>query len=720
MSSHRLTAILELRDRLSGSLNNAINRLRGTQRSTERARDELGRFVRQAERVPSVFERFRNSGVRAFTRVNFGAVSLVSSLAGVAAAVGGISLAAKALEATLGGAMRLEQEKISIEHFIGLTNPEGAKKATDEYVDYLRKNAAATPFDVNEVVAGGRRLINVTGGDLDSAKELLTISENMSALNPGKSLTDAVEALADMKVGETERMKEFGFKISADDMKAAGGGDVEKGAMKLMLTDVAKTFEGGADKLAASAYGKIQNITGALSGAMTDMGVGAMEKLKPLLQEIADFTESKQMEQIVAGGTKAMNLFADGVIGLYNGIKNAIPYIKQGVDWFNEWKQYTYPLAKGILFAVSAFMAFKGAIGILKGLKVALMFFTGPVGLLLGLLTVLYAAWDQNWGGMRDKLMEVWETIKPYVMNALAYIQNLFVTYWPVILEIFRSVWNFIMQVVTQYLPPIIQAIWTGIQFVINIFMQVYNYIASIMPMIMQIISYVWGWIGLYISMYATIIWNVIKVAFDLVVNIISTAINFVWNLVKLVFNGIATTIKAVLQVLTGDFAGAWNTIKEGAATQFALLKETIGEFVSGAVNIGKDFIDGIITGFLNIKDKLIETAQGIWDKITGIFKKKETVDVGVNVSQTTSNNATSHAAGIAHVPYDQYNASLHKGERVLTADQNRDYNEGRGGGGTVQVAKFADQIIVRNESDIDAIARALAKHINEAGGQMA
>jgi hypothetical protein len=33
-----------------------------------------------------------------------------------------------------------------------------------------------------------------------------------------------------------------------------------------------------------------------------------------------------------------------------------------------------------------------------------------------------------------------------------------------------------------------------------------------------------------------------------------------------------------------------------------------------------------------------------------------------------------SHAGGLSYVPFDGYNAILHKGERVLTAEENRQY----------------------------------------------
>ena len=68
------------------------------------------------------------------------------------------------------------------------------------------------------------------------------------------------------------------------------------------------------------------------------------------------------------------------------------------------------------------------------------------------------------------------------------------------------------------------------------------------------------------------------------------------------------------------------------------------------------------------------------------------------------------HAAGINYVPYNGYNAVLHEGERVLTASENRNY-KGTGNGVVISGNNFT----VREEADIDKIARALLEKIEQA-----
>ena len=69
---------------------------------------------------------------------------------------------------------------------------------------------------------------------------------------------------------------------------------------------------------------------------------------------------------------------------------------------------------------------------------------------------------------------------------------------------------------------------------------------------------------------------------------------------------------------------------------------------------------------------------------------------------------ASSHAYGLGRVPYDGYAALLHEGERVLTAREARQADQGGG----AQVTITGNTFQVRQESDIDAIAEALYRKL--------
>lgn len=67
------------------------------------------------------------------------------------------------------------------------------------------------------------------------------------------------------------------------------------------------------------------------------------------------------------------------------------------------------------------------------------------------------------------------------------------------------------------------------------------------------------------------------------------------------------------------------------------------------------------------------------------------------------------HASGLRRVPYDNYAALLHEGERVLTAREAREMD--RQGAGSITV-NIGGSWSVRSEEDIDAIAEAIARRV--------
>lgn len=195
-----------------------------------------------------------------------------------------------------------------------------------------------------------------------------------------------------------------------------------------------------------------------------------------------------------------------------------------------------------------------------------------------------------------------------------------------------------------------------------------------------------------------------------------------------------------------------WDTVKAKASAIWGSIKQTLADFVSSAIEKFNEFRDRI---------------ENIWNDVKSLLKSpiKGTVNLIQKAISGGSDNAKSHAAGLAYVPYDNYPALLHKGEAVLTrveADQYRKrqtspketiqyqrliqpdswempallnnyptlldrgentlprreadhYREGQSGGRAVSISKLADTIIVREEADIKKIATALVKEIEKA-----
>lgn len=84
----------------------------------------------------------------------------------------------------------------------------------------------------------------------------------------------------------------------------------------------------------------------------------------------------------------------------------------------------------------------------------------------------------------------------------------------------------------------------------------------------------------------------------------------------------------------------------------------------------------------------------------------------GFSEGDWSTRTSGSHMGGLSFVPKDNYQANLHKGERVLTAQENRVYTQG----GTGDVIFTGNTFNVRSEQDIDAIGNALLMKLQMRG----
>lgn len=251
------------------------------------------------------------------------------------AIVGGIGAAA--LGATVNSGMQLEQQQVAMSHFIQATNKDWSaaqvQAETNSYIRQLRDNANATPFETGEVIQAGSRAVAISEGDTYSAMRMIELAEDMAAASGGTaSISDAIEALADAKMGEMERLKSFGFKVSAEEFKQKGFEGIQ--------ADLQDFFGGAANKLATTGSGLLSTITGKLKSYVADFGLKVVEEMKPALGEVIALVDKaapaiEQFGTVVAGGigrgikaaTAIIPRLADGMAAVGRRLEAARPVI---------------------------------------------------------------------------------------------------------------------------------------------------------------------------------------------------------------------------------------------------------------------------------------------------------------------------------------------------------------------------------------------------------
>lgn len=122
---------------------------------------------------------------------------------------------------------------------------------------------------------------------------------------------------------------------------------------------------------------------------------------------------------------------------------------------------------------------------------------------------------------------------------------------------------------------------------------------------------------------------------------------------------------------------------------------------------VGLEYSKGRAAG---MKDDLIASAGTTTTGTTTNTVKAQTNGAGSFSSMTYGGAA--RAFGIDRVPYDDYPVRLHQGERVLTANQARQMDNGSS---AANITINMGNVTIREDADIDRIAAALAQNLKVA-----
>lgn len=247
---------------------------------------------------------------------------------------------------------------------------------------------------------------------------------------------------------------------------------------------------------------------------------------------------------------------------------------------------------------------------------------------------------------------------------------NLLTTLLPPIMEIVQALLPVFVELIQMLLPPILQIVEMILPLLLSL-------IQPLLPLLQPILSLLQPFIDLLMlilqpltqllnvilpplmSLLNIIIQTIIPMLsaqFTYVANIIGSvfgnALSYITSQVQVVKNIFMSIIDFVKNVFTGNWRGAWENVKN-----------IFSNIISGIANVFKFPINLIIDG-MNAFIKGLNKLK-IPDWVPGVGGK------GLNIPLLKKLRV-----GMEYVPYDDMPALLHKGERVLTADEAKEYQE--------------------------------------------
>lgn len=190
---------------------------------------------------------------------------------------------------------------------------------------------------------------------------------------------------------------------------------------------------------------------------------------------------------------------------------------------------------------------------------------------------------------------------------------------------------------------------------------------------------------------------------------------NSLFDGITTMISGLLTAFDGILTFITGVFTLNWSKAWEGVKNIFGGIFEGLGGMLKMPINGVISMINGAIAGINSI-------SVDIPDWVPGIGGEK----FGVNIPQLPmlARGTDNWKGGLAQISEKGGEiVDLPSGTRVYPHDETvrKAYADGarRNGGKSVYIAKLADSIVVKSESDIDKIAEALAKKIFETSDNM-
>ncbi|WAX12269.1 minor tail protein [Clostridium phage CS266P4] len=211
-------------------------------------------------------------------------------------------------------------------------------------------------------------------------------------------------------------------------------------------------------------------------------------------------------------------------------------------------------------------------------------------------------------------------------------------------------IWEWLTGVVTNVIN------W-GVEMYNNAVSAASNFVNGAIEWISQLPSRIWAWLTTTVS-------NVISWGANMVSQARSTATNFV---------------NSFISFITSLPSKVWGIIQQ--------IPSKVSEIGSQLYNAGRNIFQSLWNGIKSIGDSILgwvsDFAGKIGNFVSGIIDGFKNVVSGANDAKSAAKSVNGkHANGLDYVPYNGYVAELHEGERVLTKQQNREYNEGGTGKG--------------------------------------
>lgn len=497
-------------------------------------------------------------------------------LGGVADGLGNIAKSSMIVAGVVGGGLALgiktsidawkEQEAV-------LKQQETVLKSTHNaaglYIEDLQDQASAlqriTPFADDAITSGQNLLLTFTsikGPVFQKATEtILDMSQALgqdlksSAIQLGKALNDPIQGVTALRrVG-----------VSFNDQQLKQIETLQKSgkmmeAQNLILKELQTEFGGSAVAAGKTFAGSMEILKNAFGELQETVGRALVTAITPFVQKVSEFVSSSGVVNFLEDVTGKFvtlieafsdfdpialkEVFSDDQIAVIGFFVDA--FQKLGA-WIAENKELVLDFLKGLAIAIGALVV----IGTITALVTAL---TNPLVLVAAAIALLYTAWKENFLGIQDITKVVFEAIVSFVQNYLMPAFQAFSDWFNTVLApAIIFVWENILMPSFQAFSDWWQSHWTYIKDMID----------GIWKIISGIIMIAWNNLSSFITIGLQLLTGNWKGAWETILGLGRSN----WEAIQRIFEGALQFIRgwggSVVHDLTQPFRDAWHEIED-------------------------------------------------------------------------------------------------------------------------------------------------------------
>lgn len=477
----------------------------------------------------------------------------------------------------------------------------GSAEKADATMARIKKEAAATPFELPGLVTGTQALTAITKDGNKAIDVLLDVGKAVAISGKGQAELDRVvfnlqQISATGKVTAMD-IRQFQSAIPIfNDIVEASGMTVKE----LQESD-------NAAELLFEAFSKA-GAEGGIAAAGFTAQAGTFNQLISNMKDNITILSSEIVKQ-----TGIFDVLK-GAIGRINDVlgnqDEIIPRIKAFLEFLQQWG----PVIAGAIIGalVPAFVAWAGALWAVIAPLLPFIAIGAAVGLIIkGIIEVV-----QHWGDIMEWFRGMFQTASDAINAALT---TVYEGYVKPILDAVAAAFTWLWESVIK---PVIDQVVAYYKFWYDMLAWVWN----------NLVSPILYFIAAIFARIFYEIWNVIKMITEWIVNFLTSMWTAFWEWFKPYLEMLGKFVNDTWEWLKGVTQAAWNWIKEHIVKPFTEAKQKTDDTVSGIFNKITSIFDSLVgkvrDAWERIKNAIVEPFEAAKRKVEEIAQKiKEAAD---------------------------------------------------------------------------------------------